>query len=103
MGQCNDSHSAVVVATELEKALKSDINELPQSIALSHLEQKAAAEPWDQEHQVWTKSASICNSECAKRGRLKSRYNLIPTTNADDDVKSTMAGNYQSSRVALGC
>ena len=67
MGQCNGIYSTVVVATELEKALKSDINELPQSIALSHLEQKAAAEPWDQEHQAWTKSVSICNSECTER------------------------------------
>jgi hydroxylamine reductase len=43
MGQCNDSYSAVVVATELAKALNCSINDLPLSLALSHLEQKAAA------------------------------------------------------------
>jgi hydroxylamine reductase len=43
MGQCNDSYSAIVVATELAKALKCSVNDLPLSLALSHLEQKAAA------------------------------------------------------------
>jgi hydroxylamine reductase len=43
MGQCNDSYSAVVVATELAKALDCSINDLPLSLAVSHLEQKAAA------------------------------------------------------------
>lgn len=43
MGQCNDSYSAVVVATELAKALNCGVNDLPLSLALSHLEQKAAA------------------------------------------------------------
>ena len=43
MGQCNDSYSAVVVATELAKALNCTVNDLPLSLALSHLEQKAAA------------------------------------------------------------
>lgn len=43
MGQCNDSYSAVVVATELAKALNCSINELPLSFAVSHMEQKACA------------------------------------------------------------
>lgn len=44
MGQCNDSYSAVVVAIELAKALQVDsVNDLPLSLAVSHLEQKAAA------------------------------------------------------------
>lgn len=43
MGQCNDSYSAIVVATELAKALDCEVNDLPLSLALSHLEQKAAA------------------------------------------------------------
>ncbi|CAB9519538.1 Hydroxylamine reductase [Seminavis robusta] len=43
MGQCNDAFSAVVVATELAKALDCSINDLPLSLAVSHLEQKAAA------------------------------------------------------------
>mmetsp|Transcript_15589 Transcript_15589/g.28104 ORF Transcript_15589/g.28104 Transcript_15589/m.28104 type:complete len:633 (+) Transcript_15589:109-2007(+) len=43
MGQCNDSYSAVVVALELAKALDCSVNDLPLSLVLSHLEQKAAA------------------------------------------------------------
>jgi hydroxylamine reductase len=43
MGQCNDSYSAVVVALELAKALGCTVNDLPLSLAVSHLEQKAAA------------------------------------------------------------
>ncbi|KAL7560843.1 hypothetical protein ACA910_013277 [Epithemia clementina (nom. ined.)] len=43
MGQCNDSYSAIVVATELAKALNCSVNDLPLSLVLSHLEQKAAA------------------------------------------------------------
>ena len=42
MGQCNDSYSAVVVALELAKALGCSVNDLPLSLCLSHLEQKAA-------------------------------------------------------------
>ena len=40
MGQCNDSYSAVVVALELAKALDCSVNDLPLSMAVSHLEQK---------------------------------------------------------------
>jgi hydroxylamine reductase len=43
MGQCNDSYSAVVVALELAKVLGCTVNDLPLSLAVSHLEQKAAA------------------------------------------------------------
>ena len=37
------SYFIAVVATELAKALKCTVNDLPLSLALSHLEQKAAA------------------------------------------------------------
>jgi hydroxylamine reductase (hybrid-cluster protein) len=37
MGQCNDSYSAVVVATELAKAFGCGVNDLPLSIVLSWL------------------------------------------------------------------
>jgi hypothetical protein len=33
MGQCNDSYSAVVVATELAKALNCTVNDLPLSVS----------------------------------------------------------------------
>lgn len=43
MGQCNDAYSAVVVAMELAKVFKTDVNGLPLSIVLSWFEQKAVA------------------------------------------------------------
>jgi hydroxylamine reductase len=43
MGQCNDSYSAVAVAVELAKVLNCGVNDLPLSINLSWLEQKAVA------------------------------------------------------------
>jgi hydroxylamine reductase len=41
MGQCNDSYSAIRVAMALSDALKTDINSLPISYAISWFEQKA--------------------------------------------------------------
>jgi hypothetical protein len=38
--QCNDAYSALVVATELAKVFKTDVNSLPLSLDLSWFEQK---------------------------------------------------------------
>ncbi len=35
MGQCNDAYSALVVATELAKVFKTDVNSLPLSLDIS--------------------------------------------------------------------
>ena len=35
MGQCNDSYSAVVVASELAKALDCGVNDLPLSVSIT--------------------------------------------------------------------
>lgn len=43
MGQCNDSYSAIVVASKLAEALKTDVNGLPLNLVLSWFEQKAIA------------------------------------------------------------
>lgn len=43
LGQCNDSYSAIVLVQALAKELNCGINDVPVSLALSHLEQKAAA------------------------------------------------------------
>jgi len=43
MGQCNDSYSAVLIASALSKALNCTVHDLPVSIALSWFEQKAVA------------------------------------------------------------
>jgi hydroxylamine reductase len=41
MGQCNDAHSALVIATTLAKVFSCGVNDLPLSIILSWYEQKA--------------------------------------------------------------
>lgn len=96
MGQCNDSYSAVVVATELAKALDCGVNDLPLSLVLSHLEQKAAA--------VLTTllSMGVKNIRLGPSlpayitpnvlGVLAEKYNIMPTGNVQKDIKSIMAG-----------
>jgi hydroxylamine reductase len=43
LGQCNDSYSAIIIATALAKAFDCGINELPLSLVISWFEQKAVA------------------------------------------------------------
>ncbi len=43
VGQCNDSYSAVKIATALAEAFECDVNDLPLSMVLSWYEQKAVA------------------------------------------------------------
>jgi len=43
MGQCNDSYSAIQVASALAKAFDCGVNDLPLSLVVSWFEQKAAA------------------------------------------------------------
>jgi hydroxylamine reductase len=43
VGQCNDAHSAVLIAVALSKAFDTDVNGLPLSFIISWYEQKAVA------------------------------------------------------------
>lgn len=43
VGQCNDAYSAIVVASELAKAVGCGVNDLPLSLVISWFEQKAVA------------------------------------------------------------
>lgn len=96
MGQCNDSYSAIVVATELAKALDCGVNDLPLSLALSHLEQKAAAV------LLTLLSMGVKNIRLGPSlpayitpnvlNVLSQNYNLMPTGDAQEDVVSIMAG-----------
>ena len=96
MGQCNDSYSAVVVATELAKALDCGVNDLPLSLALSHLEQKAAAV------LLTLLSMGVKNIRLGPSlpsyvtpnvlNVLVEKFNLMPTGSVDEDIKSIMAG-----------
>jgi hydroxylamine reductase len=96
MGQCNDSYSAVVVATELAKALNCSINELPLSLAISHLEQKAAAV------LLTLLSLGVKNIRLGPSlpayitpnvlALLQKEYNLMGTDNVEDDLLAMMEG-----------
>ncbi|KAL9178577.1 hypothetical protein ACHAXT_001915 [Thalassiosira profunda] len=97
MGQCNDSYSAVVVATELAKSLDCGVNDLPLSLALSHLEQKAAAVLLTLLN-MGVKNIRLGPSLPAYvtpnvLNVLVENYNLMPTGDALDDAQKIMAGH----------
>ena len=97
MGQCNDSYSAVVVATELAKALDCSINDLPLSLAVSHLEQKAAAVLLCLLHlgvrniRLGPSLPAYITPNVLKV--LVENYNLMPTGDPIEDLKNMMEGN----------
>jgi hydroxylamine reductase len=96
MGQCNDSYSAIVVATELAKALNCSVNDLPLSLCLSHLEQKAAAVLLTLLN-MGVKNIRLGPSLPAYitpnvLNVLVENYNLMPTGNVQDDIQGMMAG-----------
>jgi hydroxylamine reductase len=96
MGQCNDSYSAVVVALELAKALDCSVNELPLSLAISHLEQKAAAVFLTLLHlgvkniRLGPRLPAYVTPNILKV--LQDNYNLMPTGNMEDDLAAMMEG-----------
>lgn len=96
MGQCNDSYSAVVVASELAKALNCGVNDLPLSLALSHLEQKAAAVLLTLLN-MGVKNIRLGPSLPAYvtpnvLNVLVEKFNLMPTGKVEDDIQNIMAG-----------
>lgn len=96
MGQCNDSYSAVVVATELAKALNCSINDLPLSLAVSHLEQKAAAVLLTLLHlgvkniRLGPTLPAYITPNILKV--LSQEYNLMPVSNPSQDLENMMQG-----------
>jgi hydroxylamine reductase len=96
MGQCNDSYSAVVVALELAKALNCTVNDLPLSLAVSHLEQKAAAV------LLTLLSLGVKNIRLGPSlpayitpnilEILSKEFNLMKTEDAHEDLKMMMQG-----------
>lgn len=96
MGQCNDAYSAVVVALELAKALNCTVNDLPLSLAVSHLEQKAAAV------LLTLLSLGVKNIRLGPSlpayltpnvlKTLNREYNLMPTGDAQSDLEMMMQG-----------
>jgi len=97
MGQCNDAYSAVVVALELAKALNCSVNDLPLSLALSHLEQKAAAVLLTllylgvKNIRLGPRLPAYVTPNVLKI--LKENYNLMPTSEiAGEDLQLMMQG-----------
>lgn len=96
MGQCNDSYSAIVVATELAKALDCTVNDLPLSLCLSHLEQKAAAVLLTL-LEMGVKNIRLGPSLPAYitpnvLDVLVQNYNIMPTGDVQGDIKMMMEG-----------
>jgi hydroxylamine reductase len=97
MGQCNDAYSAVVVALELAKALDCNVNELPLSLALSHLEQKAAAVLLTLLHlgvkniRLGPRLPAYITPNVLKI--LEEKYNLMPTEDSAKDLQLMMQGS----------
>jgi len=98
MGQCNDSYSAIVVATELAKALDCTVNDLPLSLCLclSHLEQKAAAVLLTL-LDMGVKNIRLGPSLPAYISPnvldvLVQNYNIMPTGDVQGDIKMMMQG-----------
>jgi len=96
MGQCNDAYSALVVATELAKALKTDVNSLPLSLDLSWFEQKAVAVLLTLLHlgvrniRLGPRLPAFLTADAV--GVLVKTFNLQPADEADPeaDVKKMM-------------
>ena len=94
VGQCNDAYSAVVIATELAKAFGTDINGLPLSMVLSWYEQKAVCILLSLLHLVVrnirlgpTLPAFLTP---AVVGALNAKFNIMPITTAEDDLKAIL-------------
>lgn len=96
MGQCNDAYSAVVVAIELAKALNCSVNDLPLSLVLSHLEQKAAAvlltllSMGVKNIRLGPSLPAFITPNVLKV--LVDNYNLMPTGEVDKDLVAMMEG-----------
>jgi len=96
MGQCNDSYSAVVVALELAKALDCTVNDLPLSMAISHLEQKAAAVLLTllnlgvQNIRLGPSLPAYIDENVMQV--LVDNYNIMPTGDPTEDLAAMMEG-----------
>jgi len=96
MGQCNDAYSAVVLATELAKALDCSVNDLPLSLAISHMEQKTVAVLLTLFHlgirniRLGPRLPAYLSDNNLKF--LQKKFNLMPSGDADEDLKLMMEG-----------
>lgn len=93
-GQCNDSYSAIKIASALAEAFECGINELPLSIVLSWYEQKAVV------ILLTLLSLGVKNIKLGPTlpaflspnvlNVLVENFNIAPTTNAEADLKEIL-------------
>jgi hydroxylamine reductase len=94
LGQCNDSNGAVEIAKALSNALDIPINELPVSIVLSWMEQKAVIillalfSLGIQNIYLGPKPPQFVNEDIFNF--LSQNFNLTLTTNAKDDLEKLL-------------
>lgn len=94
LGQCNDSNGAVEIAKALSGALNTPINDLPISIVLSWMEQKAIIvllalfSLGVKNIYLGPKAPQFVNEDIFNF--LSEHFNLTLTTNAKDDLKKLL-------------
>ncbi|RXJ86164.1 hydroxylamine reductase [Arcobacter sp. CECT 8985] len=94
LGQCNDSNGAVEIAKALSQALQTPINDLPISIVLSWMEQKAVVillalfSLGVKNIHLGPKPPQFVNEDIFEF--LSQTFNLSLTTNAKDDLKKLL-------------
>ena len=94
LGQCNDSNGAVEIASALSGALNTPINDLPISIVLSWMEQKAVIvllalfSLGVKNIYLGPKPPQFVNEDIFNF--LAENFNLTLTTNAKDDLKKLL-------------
>lgn len=94
LGQCNDSYSAIVIATALAEAFDCGINELPLSLVISWFEQKAVAV------LLTLLALGVRNIRLGPTlpafltptliGVLVKRFGILPTTEARADIAACL-------------
>lgn len=90
-GQCNDSYSAIKIATELAKAFNCGVNDLPLSIILSWYEQKAVCilltllSIGIKNIKLGPSLPAFISANVLKI--LVNKFNIQPIQNPDDDLK----------------
>ncbi|MFA5780451.1 MAG: hydroxylamine reductase [Elusimicrobiota bacterium] len=90
-GQCNDSYSAIKIATELAKAFNCGVNDLPLSIILSWYEQKAVCilltllSLGVKNIKLGPSLPAFISANVLKI--LVNKFNIQPLQNPDDDLK----------------
>ena len=97
VGQCNDAYSAVKIALALAEAFETDVNNLPLSIILSWYEQKAVAILLSlfylgiKNMRIGPTLPSFITPSIYNV--LKEKFNVIPITTADEDLKAILGDN----------